>query len=478
VKELLQEFINWAKKDNRYPLLFPLSAPAIFYFVQNYFKIRSFAETLHHEAFLICSGSIVVISGLVFFLLNRKNRARMLTGCSIAICGLATFGYGISTMTPCKLSPERIVVAVVEFDPGGKEAENDAIEIRDALWRKLQDSEKQGVPIIAKKLNKRILFKGSVDGSAAAKRIGNSKKGCAHLVIWGEVSREGSKKDEIAVVPYVTVAQHIPGVEIAESQFLALEDTDINFHKIKSAKIIDVVKYIGGLAYYKQGDWENAIKMCDNVELYEAMIILGMSNLMRRDLASSLAAFEKAAALEPNEISSYNSLGMVYLQMENYEKSKINFTKALSINENSFAARNNLALTNLKLGEYKSAEDNFYKALAQKKHPTVYSNLAFCLFELNSIPDAIRSWETSLKLFSDWPLYPGIKYDMMDANAGLSVGYFANGNLDQAIELYGKVVGSNPDYADITKLENDYLWPPKTRSIAIELIKKLGSNTK
>lgn len=476
MKELLQEFIKWAKKDNRYPLLFPLITPGIFLFVQSYFRTRSFAETLHHEAFLLCLGLILLISGLSLFLLDPKNRLKIFSGCSIAICGLVPIAYGISIMMQCKLMPGRIVVAVVEFDPGGNEAENDAIEIRDALWRKLQDSEKQGVPIIAKKLNKRISFNDSDEGSAAAKRIGNSKRTCAHLVIWGEVSREGSRKDRIAVVPYVTVAQNIPNMEIAEAQFLALRDTDVNFHKRKSGEIIDVVKYIGGLAYYKQGDWKNAIKLCKNVELYEAMIIHGMSSFMIGDYANSLTAFKNANRLKPNEVS-YNALGMVYLQMKNYEKSKTYFAEAIETTKNNFAVINNLGLSKLSLGEYLSAVKDFNIALKLKNHPAVHSNLAFCLFELNRLKEAKKHWETSLELFSTWPYYPGMEFYVVDAKAGLAIGCFTNGDLSQAVDLYGKVVKKIPDYANIDKLENDFLWPPKAISKADELIKILKSKS-
>ena len=63
----------------------------------------------------------------------------------------------------------------------------------------------------------------------------------------------------------------------------------------------------------------------------------------------------------------------------------------------------------------------------------------------------------------------------MDANAGLAIGHFTNGQLTQALERYGNVVKANPDYIDKGKLENDYIWPPNARTKAEELIKKLDS---
>jgi tetratricopeptide (TPR) repeat protein len=206
------------------------------------------------------------------------------------------------------------------------------------------------------------------------------------------------------------------------------------------------------------------------------MIISGMAKLMIGDLENSLAAFKQAYSLKPNAISSCNSLGMVYLRLGKYEQSKLYFTKALDINTKNFAARNNLGLTHLKLHDYKSAESNFRIALEEKKDPTVYSNLAFCLFELNSVPEAIKNWEKSIDLFSRRPSYPGMEFDQTDAKAGLSIGYFVNGNHQKAINLYKSALERNPDYAVIAKLENEYFWPPRARSTAIELINKIKSN--
>ncbi|MCP4670885.1 MAG: tetratricopeptide repeat protein [Desulfobacula sp.] len=478
MKELRKKYIEWAMTDKRYPLLFPLIISGVFLFVKNYFTTHSFAETLHHEFFLICSGLILLISGILFFLL-KQNRDRGIAGCVIAILGLIPFIYGIYLIIPCKLTSENLVIAIVEFQsPNGIDDENLAANTRDAFWGKLEDSRKQGVPIVAKKLNKRITFKNAdSDGKSAAKRIGNSKRGCAHLVLWGTVKKINGNKDDISIVPYVTVAQNMPGTEIIAAQFKELFDTNVNFHKKTSSQIVDVVKFIGGVAYYKQGDWSNAIKMFENVKLYEALIMLGISNLMAGDLFGSLEAFEKAARLQPDNIVSLNSLGMIHLQIGNYENSRMYFTRVKKIDPTNFAAINNLGIVNLKLGENKKAKENFNIALGLKNHPKVYSHLAFSLFELGQLNEAINNWETSLKKFPKWTHYPDIEYDVMDANAGLAVGEFTNGKQTQAIERYGKVIKENSDYADIAILKNDYFWPPKISSKADELMKKLNSNS-
>ena len=161
---------------------------------------------------------------MLFFLQMRKSRARLAAGSSIAVCGFAAIAYGIFILIPCELTPDRLVVAVVEFQPTGKAEEKDAITIRNAFWGKLQNYEKHGVPILAKKLSKRIVFESSENGNAAAKKIGKSRRGCAHLVIWGSVERMGSNNDDLWIVPYVTAAQNMPNVQIQESQFEELYD--------------------------------------------------------------------------------------------------------------------------------------------------------------------------------------------------------------------------------------------------------------
>ncbi len=502
LKELLKEYIDWAKKDNRYPLLFPLIIPLVFLSVQDYFKTRSFAETIHHQVFLIGSGSVVVLSGILFFLLMRKSRKRLAAGGSIAVCGLAAVAYGIFILTPCKLTQDRLVVAVVEFQPEKSAEENDAVTIRNALWVKLQNYEKYGVPILAKKLNKRIVFESPEKGSAAAKKIGKSRRGCAHLVIWGTVERLGSENNDLCIVPYVTVAQNMTSVQIQESQFEGLYDEDVNFHKRTSSEIADVIKFTGGVAYYKTGDWENAIKLFENVELYDAMVMLGMSYLKIGDHPKSLEAFEQALALRPDGISCYNSLGRLHQDMNNYEKSKPYFTRAIELAEEKYkilkkiklsspehrekleTARinfcnvlNNLAISNLKLGEYKRAQVNFEKSLDLNDDPTVHSNLSFCLLELDKINDAIKHWETSLELFAKCRPYLEMEFDVMDAKAGLALGYFTVGKIDQAVDKYTDVVKENYDYSDINKLKNDYFWTPKAILIATQILKNKKSSS-
>ena len=474
LEELIKLFVKWAQEDKRYPLLFLFLIPGAYLFVKEYFKIPSFRETLNHETFLIASGIILIASGVLFVFEKRKYVKAVFGGVSLAFLGSLALSYGIYLIVPPEIPDRPLIVSIVEFQPDTPMVENEAVEIQSRLYQILSDRKKEGAPLEANKLKRRISFSKEEEGEVMARKIGNSRRGCAHLVVWGMVSK--TTHDQL-MTPFVTVVRQLENVEIIEPKLTHFKGKDIEFQERASEQIADVVSYVCGVAYYKSEDWEHAKEYFAQLNFYEGIIMYGMSLYMMGEMEKSLTVFQKAASIEPEQIAPYNAMGMVYLKLNNWDMSRNYFEKALSIDRNNFAALNNLGITYMQLGDYKKAAENLQKALEQKRNPVILSNLAFCLFETDALNEAVRQWKASLELFSKGSQYPGINADIQDARAGLAVGYFSTGKVEEAKQLYEQVLEENGAYGSVEKLETDCYWPPKARSKASGLIEELNRNS-
>lgn len=201
---------------------------------------------------------------------------------------------------------------------------------------------------------------------------------------------------------------------VTEAQLEAAKDKpDLNVIQNLSQKSIDESK-VG-----VEKDTKNPI-----VYENQASIFSSLRNLLSNADQRAAEAYERAAALEPNNPIVYLNLGRSYLL---YAQSLL--TNSNANQEDKTAANNNLDL----------AITNFKKADSLKKDlPDARYNWALALELKGSKDEAISLME---KLVSDYP-------SNIDVIYALGQMYERNNKLDEAITIFNKIIAGQPNHSN------------------------------
>lgn len=121
-----------------------------------------------------------------------------------------------------------------------------------------------------------------------------------------------------------------------------------------------------GIAYFAEGDYENALYdfsfalLCR--ETWESYYNLGILYIKKGDIHNALASLTNASDISPNEEEIYYNRGLIYFNLGEYKKAKEDFTKVLSINPHIAEVATYKGITEIKLEHYEEAWADFYKA--------------------------------------------------------------------------------------------------------------------
>ena len=102
-------FVKWAKKERRFPLLLLLIIPFGFYFIQNFFEL-TFRETLTSLSFLIFTGAVIVISGVLYFLVANKELGRLKVSIPLSVIGAIILFCGLWQLKSPTLPDDLLIV--------------------------------------------------------------------------------------------------------------------------------------------------------------------------------------------------------------------------------------------------------------------------------------------------------------------------------------------------------------------------------
>jgi hypothetical protein len=116
------------------------------------------------------------------------------------------------------------------------------------------------------------------------------------------------------------------------------------------------------------------------------------------------------------------------------------------------------------IGEDKQSEKAYRNAIKyDNKNSTLHNNLAFLLFDLDRLKEAIDEWNLSLKYN---PLNT-------DALAGQAIAFFALGKIKEAEFSYRKAVEKDRSYLDCQHLKKANFWSEKACATATPLIETI-----
>lgn len=137
-------------------------------------------------------------------------------------------------------------------------------------------------------------------------------------------------------------------------------------------------------------------------------------------------------------------------------------------NPGNAQAYSNRGYTLALLGQKEAARADIRKCLALKSTAPLHNSAGFAYFNLGDYAAALREWRTAADMSQR-----RTHYDYYS----LALGYWAVGNLKQALENYQLAVEREPKFGDVKLLtERTAEWTPRERG-AIQAIYALWSKT-
>ncbi len=277
--KLVDIFVDWAKKERRWPLLAPLLLPGIVKFSQEYFQLSLRAATTHWSV-LIAGGALLVVSGGLYCLVWPQGfKRRAWVGGSLGVVGAAVVAAGAWQLHPGPLPSDRLVVAIARLTAVTAGARDDADNLAHSLEQMLRDKQRDGLPLEVKRLASEVAGTDERARRAVAVAMATSRESAAHVVLWGDVRRD---EGQLFVEPRLTVARPL-GKELPEERSLGRYASEgpshITFKRRVSTEVAEMIGFIYGLVLFNAGRWQEAAGIFEQSKsppnrLYHAMSLL------------------------------------------------------------------------------------------------------------------------------------------------------------------------------------------------------------
>lgn len=311
--KLIDMFVEWAKKDGRWPLLILLMLPGIVKFSRDYFQL-SFQTVLSHWSALIGCGALLIVSGALYGLVGgpRSRDQRSLIA-ALLLLGLAGVGAGVWQFRPAPLPSDRLVVAIARLTAVSAGAREDADNLGHSFEQMLRDKQKAGLSLDIKRLTFEIVGIDERARRAAAVALATSSAGAAHVVLWGDIRRD---EGQLYVEPRVTVARPL-GKELPEERslgrYVSEGPSHISFKRRLTTEVSDMIAFIYGLALYNAGRWQDATRVFEQSSsppsrLYHAISLVAQYVDHFRRTFDRESQLEKLHAAEAELVAVYQVL--------------------------------------------------------------------------------------------------------------------------------------------------------------------------
>ena len=234
--------------------------------------------------------------------------------------------------------------------------------------------------------------------------IGTSRKGSAHIVLWGEVRKD---EGELYAKPRLTVTGQLGKAHMEETElkeFTSYDPKHIKFKERLANAITDIVTLVYGFAYYKVGNWNRAIEILNHVHsscgyLYKGLSLIKRSHRVlspQQDLRSAIENIEKTIDDIPRDLTLQSDLltWVVYL----------NRAKALALLGTLSQPKEAHVYLQDAVKAYRAALQGYTKAEFPQDWAMTQANLGSALDDLGSRLDSkegIRFIQESGKSYRD-----------------------------------------------------------------------------
>lgn len=134
---------------------------------------------------------------------------------------------------------------------------------------------------------------------------------------------------------------------------------------------------------------------------------MGISSLNEGNLKMAYVQLHKSYELDPNNVDTLNSLGIVFMRLGEDEKAMQYFKRVVALDSKYSEAYNNIGVLHSQNGRFKEAIDAFNQALSNPlyKFPERgYYNLGNAYYRIGQYDNAIKSFQTSIRLVPTFSL--------------------------------------------------------------------------
>ncbi len=232
---------------------------------------------------------------------------------------------------------------------------------------------------------------------------GADEKACRDAAekIGAQTAKRTNETVSIGISVYPTISSEKK--DIFENARKALAHAD--FFGPGSIVCFDAVSLnISGDAFYQAGqldealaEYERALALDpENVNVHNS---IGVCHGDREDWDSALASFNRAIELDPEDAFAIYNAGYIYMQKEDYEKALGYFQRAMKTDDNIFELLFQTGRALYELGRLDEALSYLRQALSKNETPgnLVYRAMGDCNMALDRPDEAVKAYNRALK---------------------------------------------------------------------------------
>ena len=308
---LYDQFSKIVEKYKLKQLYILLFIPVVFLITKLFYEL-SFHDTFLNQLFLILVACILCLSAILGFLFNERKKytfainSILLIGCII----IPIWCYYL--YKPPQLPDDKLVVLIAKFTPVSSGAEEDSENIPHRIEQELQKKQTEGIPLEIKRMSKQVLGTNKYSKRDCAIKIGSSKEGYAHVILWGDVRKDES---ELYVTPNLTIIKKMKNVNVDDREivFSNKENNHIDFKELIAKEISNITAFVCGLAYYEAKKWDEAIQIFDRIPSDEGQFYKGLclydraftTEQPKQELLGALRIFSNIFESNKSDISKF-----------------------------------------------------------------------------------------------------------------------------------------------------------------------------
>jgi predicted TPR repeat methyltransferase len=178
----------------------------------------------------------------------------------------------------------------------------------------------------------------------------------------------------------------------------------------------------------------------------DALNLLGVIELQRRNLPLAIAFIDRAIEMNPNNAAFFSNRGVALHDLTRFDEALASYDCALAIRPDNAEVLNNRGTTLRELKRFDEALASYDHALAiHPRYAEALNNRGNVLRDLNRLDEALANYERAL----------AINPDYAEARSNYAQAYNRSGNflaeqgrLDEAVARYERALAIKPDYAE------------------------------
>lgn len=205
-----------------------------------------------------------------------------------------------------------------------------------------------------------------------------------------------------------------------------------------------------GSALFSLKEYDEAVKVLKQVATEEitvnakTQVFLGEALFAVGNYEESLAAFQKALEVEPNNAVARYNYGSVLQESKQYERALKEYDRAVALDPNLAKAFNNRGMTYFLLGDYRKAAADLEKAL------TIDRSIAEISNNLGVVYSQLGKRKTAHKYFLE---AVRLRPDFNSAQFNLALSYQESGKRDEAFKHFLRLKQLDENLAEILRKE-------------------------